>query len=88
MFECSVKVSYLENEVGFLYSKSMFGFLSLNDTGNGTLFFIKEVCISIWKKNAIFLFDSHGRNNLGQPIPNGYSMVMRFKKKETLKSIY
>ena len=49
---------------------------------------VKEVCISIWKKNAIFLFDSHGRNNLGQPISNGYSMVMRFKKKKTLKSIY
>jgi len=29
----------------------------------------------------VFLFDSHSRNELGQPCPNGFSMLIKFKNK-------
>ena len=39
-------------------------------------------CMSlIPRKNAIFLFDSHSRNILGQPIPDGFSIFIKFKTK-------
>lgn len=59
LFGSDIKVTYLENDFGFLNSTSV-GFLSgenILSTGSGALLFIKGACISvICKKNAVFLF--------------------------------
>lgn len=80
-----VKVIYLENEYGFLnYDTSPPHFLSSSNVTNGDElhFFMKGFCISIiYKKNCLYLMDSHSRNNLGQPTPEGFSVLMRFKNR-------
>ena len=42
-------------------------------------------CVAIiWTKKKIFLFDSHSRNSLGQPVPDGFSILLKFKNKKEL----
>ena len=83
MFESLVSVRYLENKFGF-NSYSPISFLKPQNESSaydGAIFFIKGLCISlIYQKRAIYLFDSHSRNNCGQPIPNGFSALIKFKR--------
>ena len=36
----------------------------------------------------MFLFDSHSRNEIGQPVPNGFSMLIRFKNKRDFMILF
>jgi len=47
---------------------------------------MKSLCVAIIpKKNCVYLFDSHSRNNFGQPASDGYSSLMKFKNKRDLE---
>ena len=81
MFESQVKVTYLENEYDFLSISTILRFLSCNDStnGDGLLFFIKGICVSIiWREKCVYLIESHSRNHLGQITPNGFSVLIKF----------
>jgi len=90
-FGSSLDISFLNNEFGFLNPGQEKSFLLQNkhndfDSGDGLLFFVKGVCIClIPRKNFVFLFDSHSRNELGQPCPNGFSMLIKFKNKREVE---
>ena len=53
-----------------------------NNNANGLLFFIKGNCIAVfWTKNNVYVFDSHSRDNAGQPTPDGFSILLKFKNR-------
>ena len=87
VLESPFKISSLDNKYGFLNPGQSMSFLFQNkhtsfNPGDGILFLIKGYCMSfIPRKNAIFLFDSYSRNILGQPIPDGFSIFIKFKTK-------
>ena len=81
----NVRIAYLDDCYGFISfneSSSLLSDLQCN-SGNGFLFFLKGSCVAIiWTKKNIFLFDSHSRNSLGQPVPDGFSILLKFKNKK------
>ncbi|XP_057292445.1 uncharacterized protein LOC130621150 [Hydractinia symbiolongicarpus] len=88
IFGSNVTITYLDKEYGLLSSYSIPRFLSNlnNSIGDGLLFFVKFICVAILpKKNCVYLFDSHSRNNCGQPTPDGFSSLMKFQRKRDLE---
>ena len=51
-----------------------------SDNIGGALLFFQGYTVSLLKDNKrnIYVFDSHGRDNCGQPLPNGKSILMSF----------
>ena len=89
MFQSNVHVKFLENEYGFLNG---FGTIpkflcsSNNSQVDGILFFVKGICTAIIpKKNFVYVFDSHSRDSHGQPSPDGFSCLMKFKNKREVE---
>ena len=78
-FGFKANISYLSNSIGLLNPGQNESFLLQNkhcnfQPGDGMLFIVKGYCIClIIRKNTVFLFDSHSRNERGKPCPDGFS---------------
>ena len=84
LFESQVvQVDFKTNKFGFINSRSVPGSLldqnvSSSDA-NGILLLLKGLCVSIiWTKRHYFLFDSHSKNEKGESIPEGFSILLKF----------
>lgn len=76
----------MEDNFRVLNSTSVPGFLSnknVNDIGKEALLFFKGICVSlIWKKMLFFSLILTVEINLGQPLSDGLSVLIRLKKKD------
>ena len=90
-FGFKANISYLSNSIGLLNPGQNESFLLQNkhcnfQPGDGMLFIVKGYCIClIIRKNTVFLFDSHSRNERGKPCPDGFSMIAKFKNKRDVE---
>ena len=86
MSHCSVEL--LHNNTGVLSQNQHSNFLSYsNSIGNGLLIFIKGYCISmLWNKTYVYIFDSHSKNETGNPVPDGTSVLLKFKSFDAVRS--
>ena len=77
-----VQVEFKTNKFGFLNSQSVPGSLldrNVPSDANGLLLLLKGLCVSIvWTKKHYFLFDPHSKNEKGECIPEGYSILLKF----------
>ena len=64
------------NSFDVFFDKNFF----FSDNIGGALLFFQGYTVSLLKDNKrnIYVFDSHGRDNCGQPLPNGKSILMSF----------
>ena len=85
-----VQVEFKTNKFGFLNSQSVSGSLldrNVPSDANGILLLLKGLCVSIvWTKKHYFLFDSHSKNEKGECIPEGYSILLKFNSINALES--
>ena len=85
-----VQVEFKTNKFGFLNSQSVPGSLldrNVPSDANGLLLLLKGLCVSIvWTKKHYFLFDSHSKNEKGECIPEGYSILLKFNSINALES--
>ena len=82
--EHTFQVNLIYNATGMLSHNSI-GFISnsynsLQDIGTGLLFLIDGFTFSvIWSKSGFYVFDSHSRDSESFQIPNGTSVLLRFR---------
>ena len=82
---CEVQVFRLENESGWINIANRFdmletSFKNTGNTGSGMIFFISGYTFAvIWSKSGIFVCDSHSRDKKGHIVPDGYSILLKFK---------
>ena len=82
---CVMQVIRLENESGQINVANTFDMLETSfkistNSGSGLIFFISGYAFAvIWSKSGYFLCDSHSRNKSGHIVPDGNSILLKFK---------
>ena len=82
----NVSIKFVDNYSGLVDESHEAHFCNVfrtaaRDIRTGLLLFVNHYCISLtFGKKAIYVFDSHSRNHLGQPVENGYSMLIKFRQ--------
>ena len=89
LYDNRVDIDFLHNQSGILTSKNNLpGFLfdNMPVDASGLLLILKGICISvIVQQRHYFIFDSHSRNELGLPCPDGYSVSIKFSRRKLLE---
>ena len=89
---CALRTTMLKNETGIMNITDHLDFLEqsyqkLSDTGNGLIFFINGYTFAlIWSKSAVFLRDSHSRDEQGFTTPDGTSVLLKFRSLDDVQS--
>ena len=80
-----MQVIKLENESEWINVTARFDMLErsykkIRNTGSGIIFFISGYTFAlIWSKSGFFLCDSHSRSKNGYIVPDGTSILLKFK---------